>query len=103
MLLERKFTLKNGEIIDERRVETTEDFTRKLRLYECPRCHADTFGRFEPFIPMQIDAWCSNCGYTFSRDVEARSRYIKEHNVPIEQPSTTYYVTLDDEDTPDEI
>lgn len=32
--------------------------------YECPHCHNSTFGKFEPFYSLGIEAWCSTCGYT---------------------------------------
>lgn len=36
--------------------------------FECPRCHSDTFGRFEPFVGRGIERWCSVCGFTETND-----------------------------------
>lgn len=50
----------------------------QLREFECPACHADTFGRFEPFVRKGVLRWCSVCGFS-EFDKQLHAQWLAKH------------------------
>lgn len=76
-MLERVVFNSDGQITKE---ETVPDPTPLvLQEFECPRCHSNTFGRFDPFVKQGIDRWCSVCGYSETDHPALRRQYCQEH------------------------